>query len=256
MSNIIDAKPRTEKFYYSDFFCLALVMYGYSYIKKFYAQAEAEGMATKDTSDKFRAVVREYLAYERRINIFDANHTLKPLIIEKMDEILAVNKIQTEATFFNFCAHEGLNDSVSYASLFNIGLNYLHMAWYTCHGKINETADEDIERVQAKYYPDNVYNAIKALGKADCFEEQEGERDGNIKDMRDTNVTNCLLFLVGKMKDIYLAVCEQQQAWFERKMATRTRNVTIPTGPRPLSRAERRAMERNSTTAKTKSRIR
>lgn len=256
MSNIIDAKPRTEKFYYSDFFALALVIYGYNYIKKFYAQAERVGMATKDTTEKYRAVVREYLAYERKINIFDANHTLKPLIIEKMDEVLAVNKIQTEATFFNFCTHEGLNDSASYASFFNIGLNYLHMAWYACHGMIKDT-DEDVETVQDKYFPDNVYNAVKALGKADCFEEQEGERDGNIKDVRDTNVTNCLLFLVSKMKDIYIDVCEEQQAWFERKMAMRTRKVAVPTGSRPLSRAERRAMERNSTTAsKSKTRIR
>lgn len=252
MSSIIEAKPRTEQFFYSDFFALALVIYGYTYIKKFYAKTKEEGMLTQQTEDKFRTVVREYLAYERKINIFEANHTLKPLIIEKMDETLALNKVQTEATFFNFCAHEGLNDSASYASLYNIGLNYLHMAWHVCHGK---DLDEDCERVQKKYFPDKVYDAVKDLGKCDCFEEVEGEKDGNIKNVKDSNITNCHLFLINRMKDIYLAVCEEQQAWFEKKMALRTRKVAVPNYHNvPLNRRQRRALERSK--PQTKSRIR
>lgn len=249
---LIEAKPRTEKFYYSDFFTLALVIYGYRYIKRFYAKLEELGKVTKTTEEQYRKVVREYIAYENRINIFNANINLKPLIVEKMDEVLAVNKIQAEVTFFNFCAREGLNDSASYASLYNMGLNYLHMAWYTCHG------DKEVsERVQKKYYPDSIYNAVKELGTADCFEIQEGEHKGDIKNIKDNNVTNCLLVLIKSMKNIYDSVCEAQQAWFEKKMATRIREVSVPTGRRPLSRAERRAMERNSTTAnKSKTRIR
>lgn len=254
MSSIIEAKPRTEQFFYSDFFALALVIYGYTYIKKFYAKAEAEGMATATTNKKFRAVVREYLAYESKINIFDSNHTLKPLIIEKMDETLAINKVQTEATFFNFCAHEGLNNSAGYASLYNIGLNYLHMAMHVCNGK---NIDEDCERVQEKYFPDKLYDSVKDLGLSDCFESVSGEggTDGDIKNIKDTNITNCLLFLIHQMKDIYLAVCEEQQAWVDRKMAMKKKKVAVPNyGSVPMSRKQRRALERSK--PQIKSRIR
>lgn len=252
MNSIIEAHPRTEKFYYSDFFALALVIYGYTYIKKFYAKAEEEGMATKDTTEKFRAVVREYLAYERKINIFDANHTLKPLIIQKMDEILALNKIQTEVTFFNFCAHEGLKDSVSYASLYNIGINYMHMAWYTCH---STKRNDDETTPQPKYHPDRLFDAVKELGQADCFEAVAGVPQGDIKHVSDTNITNCLLFLIHQMQTIYNEVCEEQQAWFDRKMAMRTRKVAVPNyGGVPMSRKQRRALERSK--PQTKSRIR